>query len=67
MIIDFGLISEKHTGKNIVNGFFEVLKDYKIASKVFIIIRIQIYNNNYYLKNYLKIYLLFFNSFLLLL
>ena len=33
-IIDFGLISEKHNGKNIANKFFEVLNDYKITSKI---------------------------------
>ena len=34
MLVDFGLMSRKHDGINILNRFFKVLKDYRITSKV---------------------------------
>ena len=34
MVIDFGLMNGKHEGEKIANGFFDVLKDYNIISKV---------------------------------
>jgi len=35
-LIDFGLLNGKHDGMNISNGFFKVIKDYGIESKVII-------------------------------
>ncbi|CAG8853338.1 3596_t:CDS:1, partial [Gigaspora margarita] len=32
-LIDFSLLNRKHTGINISNGFFKVIKDYEIALK----------------------------------
>jgi hypothetical protein len=34
LLVDFGLISGRHDGANIADGFFNVLTDYNIASKV---------------------------------
>ena len=33
-IIDFSLMSEKHNDTNILNKFFNVLKDFNIISKI---------------------------------
>ncbi len=33
-VIDFGLMNGKHEGANIANGFFDVLQEYNIMSKV---------------------------------
>jgi len=35
-LIDFSLLNGKHDGMNISNGFFKVIKDYGIESKVLI-------------------------------
>ena len=34
MVIDFGLMSGRHNGANIANGFFNILQDYGIESKI---------------------------------
>lgn len=34
MVIDFGLMSGRHNGANIADGFFNILQDYGIESKV---------------------------------
>jgi hypothetical protein len=34
IVIDFGSISGRHNGANIADGFFNILEDYGIASKV---------------------------------
>ena len=34
LLVDFGLVSGRHDGANIADGFFNVLTDYKIAFKV---------------------------------
>jgi hypothetical protein len=34
VLVDFGLMSGRHGGANVADGFFNVITDYKIASKV---------------------------------
>ncbi|CAG8838758.1 8231_t:CDS:2, partial [Gigaspora margarita] len=46
VIIDFGLMSRKHNGTNIVNGFFKVLENYDITSKILAITLDNAANNN---------------------
>ncbi|CAG8834972.1 1455_t:CDS:2, partial [Gigaspora margarita] len=50
IIIDFGLLSGKHDGVNIANGFYHVLKDYNIASKFLAITLDNASNNNVFVR-----------------
>ncbi|CAG8483782.1 12266_t:CDS:2 [Gigaspora rosea] len=50
MIIDFGLITGKHSGLNISNGFFKVLDDYDIASKFLAITLDNASNSNVFVQ-----------------
>ncbi|RIB00908.1 hypothetical protein C2G38_2232486 [Gigaspora rosea] len=48
--IDFGLLSGKHNGVNIANGFFRILKDYNIVSKFLAITLENATNNNVFVQ-----------------
>ncbi|CAG8836392.1 474_t:CDS:2, partial [Gigaspora margarita] len=46
VIINFGLMSKKHDGTNITNGFFKVLENYNITLKILAITLDNAANNN---------------------
>ncbi|CAG8786685.1 7952_t:CDS:2, partial [Gigaspora margarita] len=50
IIIDFGLLSRKHDGVNIANGFFQILEDYNIVSKFLAITLDNTTNNNVFVR-----------------
>ncbi|CAG8851706.1 19813_t:CDS:2, partial [Gigaspora margarita] len=50
IIIDFGLLSGKHNGVNLANGFFWILEDYNIVSKFLAITLDNATNNNVFVQ-----------------
>ncbi|CAG8782687.1 41584_t:CDS:2, partial [Gigaspora margarita] len=50
IIIDFGLLSGKHDGVNIANGFYRILEDYNIVSKFLAITLDNATNNNVFIQ-----------------
>ncbi|CAG8788137.1 15868_t:CDS:2, partial [Gigaspora rosea] len=50
IIIDFGLLSEKHDGTNLANGFYQVLEDYNIVSKFLAVTLDNATNNNVFVR-----------------
>jgi len=42
-LIDFGLMKGKHEGSNIAEGFIDVLRQYDITAKVYILLKLFFY------------------------